>query len=141
MTNSAEELFSKEAFDFSEYFIERKPNEWKELDFLKWLNEKENLEIVRSRCKSFLEQATTNDQDHLKSFAKTALKSVNYQRKNLALTEVQAQDISIATRYRDMASSIVDSRLEYAVNVVTEQALMEAQAQDISCSHTSQRHG
>ncbi|CAG8579826.1 9756_t:CDS:10 [Ambispora leptoticha] len=104
MTNSAEELFSKEAFDFSEYFIERKPNEWKELDFVKWLNEKE------SRCKSFLEQATTNDQDHLKSFAKTALKS--------ALTEVQAQDISIATRYRDMASSILDSRLEGMVSSI-----------------------
>ena len=25
--------------DFSKYFIERKPDEWKELDFLKWLNE------------------------------------------------------------------------------------------------------
>ncbi|CAG8687294.1 2273_t:CDS:10 [Dentiscutata erythropus] len=144
MTNSAEELFSKEAFDFSEYFIEKKPNEWKELDFLKWLNEKEyklvhtnlpiqerkgkwhglfkkSLEIVRSRCKSFLEQATTNDQDHLKSFAKTALKSVNYQRKNLPhVIETWLAPYWIAvltTRHRDMVSSILDSRPEHTTTL------------------------
>ncbi|CAG8586673.1 12325_t:CDS:2, partial [Acaulospora morrowiae] len=151
MTNSVEELFSKEAFgmsksfiiytsftvilivftftftNFSEYFIERKSNERKELDFLKWLNEKKyKLKLSDLSVRAFLEQAITNDQDQLKSFAKIALMSINYQRKNLALMEVQAQDISIATRYRDMASSILDSRLEHAVNV-TEQALMEVQ--------------
>ncbi|CAG8624498.1 4531_t:CDS:10, partial [Diversispora eburnea] len=121
--------------DFSEYFIERTPNEWNELDFLNWLNERDDklfctniplkdrktrwhgrlkkaLENVRSRCKSYLEQATTNDRDHLKSFATTALRSSTNLHENL---EVQAQDISVAIPLQRHGSVRMVSRLGHVV--------------------------
>ncbi|CAG8656162.1 2232_t:CDS:2 [Ambispora gerdemannii] len=111
MTNPAEELFSKEAFDFSEYFIKRMiPLKDRKT---RWHDQfRKALENIRSRSKSYLEQMTTNDRNHLRSFATTALRSVtNFYEK----LKVQVQDISVAIPLQRHGSVRMVSHLGHIV--------------------------
>ncbi|RUS35524.1 hypothetical protein BC938DRAFT_480697 [Jimgerdemannia flammicorona] len=131
MPTPASVSFSK-LFEHYEYFIERQPNEWREVDFLSWLNEKRDvlfkknmliedrmgqwhyifkklLDSVKYRSKSLLEfpqQVTEDiDVDDLITFADTALKSANALYKN---TKIIPKDISewwIAAVIRNERSS------------------------------------
>ncbi|CAG8566664.1 6099_t:CDS:2, partial [Acaulospora colombiana] len=113
MTSLAEESFSKEAFNFSKYLIERTPNEWNELDFLNWLNG------VMS-CFARIYHLKTEKQDGMVGLGK----------------QWRMLDLGVKPyRYRDMAQSVwlAVFGIQY---VVTEQASIGSSGSGHLCNRT-----
>ncbi|CAG8733420.1 18451_t:CDS:2, partial [Acaulospora morrowiae] len=144
MTNTIKELFSGEPFEYSEYFAKTRPHEWREKNFILWLEANgenlfagsrplqerkikwhnqflNSLESVISLCKSFLEDParimTTDDRSHVKSLINKASSLI----KDLTVVGVRASRHLFRETFGQL---VVSGRLGHVAEVVTEQTVV-----------------